>query len=167
MNDGTLWISPSSGATLFRLVGRGSFQNAGLLKKAAGEAWASGCRRIVIDLAECLGMDSTFLGVLAGMALRSQRDNGAVILSRTSPRNRDVLRKMGLHRLLTVEDAPAAAPTSQGQAIEGGRESMDQSVQTMIEAHHNLVTADPRNESRFQDVIDFLNESAKRRAGGA
>ncbi len=150
-------------SAFFRVVGRGSFQNAGLLKEAAGEVWGKGCRRLVVDLADCRTMDSTFLGILAGLALRSRKEQGEVILTRVAGRNRELVEKMGLDRIMTVEEAPAPAAPENGRELVAGAPTKEETTQTMLEAHKNLIEADPANEQRFQDVVEFLSESAKRR----
>ena len=62
-NERTVWV---------RVSGRGSFQNSGPLKDFAKEMLARGYKSFVIDLGECPVMDSTFMGTLAGIALKLQ-----------------------------------------------------------------------------------------------
>jgi len=148
-------------------VGRGTFQNAGLLKEAAGEMWNKGCRRLVVDLADCRTMDSTFLGILAGLALRSRKDQGEVILTSVMGRNRDLIEKMGLDRIMTVEEDAGGSGPGSARELVGDAPSKAETTRTMLEAHKNLIEVDPTNEQRFQDVVDFLRESAQRRGAGA
>lgn len=166
MNQGTLWVSAGPVSAFFRVVGRGTFQNAGLLKEAAGEVWSKGCRRVVVDLADCRTMDSTFLGILAGLALRSRKESGEVILTRVEGRNRELVEKMGLDRIMTVERDPKGTGAGPAHELVGGEMSREETRQTMLEAHKNLIEVDPGNEQRFQDVVDFLRESVKRRPAG-
>jgi anti-anti-sigma factor len=164
VNQGTLWVNAGPLAAFFRVVGRGSFQNAGLLKEAAGEVWNKGCRRLVVDLAECRTMDSTFLGILAGLALRSRKENGEFVLTRVAGRNRELVEKMGLDRIVTV--AESAAVAGGASEVVGKEPSKEETRQTMLEAHKNLIEVDPANEQRFQDVVEFLSDSARRRPAG-
>ena len=54
-------------------------------------------------------MDSTFLGVLAGIALelRKRTPKGSLVLARMGQRNLELIRNLGLHQLLTVDTADA------------------------------------------------------------
>ena len=64
-----------------------------------------GKTRFVMDFQNCASMDSTFLGVLAGAALdlRRRHPPGSLVLCRVGRRNLELLRNLGLHRLLTVD----------------------------------------------------------------
>ena len=53
-----------------RVAGRGSFLESGSLKEFGREMVNRGYREFVFDLEECAMMDSTFMGTMAGMALR-------------------------------------------------------------------------------------------------
>ena len=55
--DEFLWV---------RCSGRGSFANSPTVKSLGDDYIASGGRLIVIDLETCSGIDSTFMGTLAG-----------------------------------------------------------------------------------------------------
>lgn len=121
---------------------------------------------MVVDLADCRTMDSTFLGILAGLALRSRKECGEVILTRVEGRNRELIEKMGLDRIMTVEGDPKGTGTGPARELVGGEMSREETTRTMLEAHKNLIEVDPGNEQRFQDVVDFLRESVKRRPAG-
>lgn len=140
-------------AVWVRVVGRGSFQNSSGLKDFATEMNRRGHREFIVDLEECELMDSTFMGTLAGIALKLGHEGSFKVL-RANARNLKVLQNLGLDRIFTVEEAPAApAPAlreaAAGQAVEAKREAI-------IEAHENLVAANPANAVRFKDVIEFL-----------
>ena len=53
-----------------RVEGRGSFLNSTGLKEFAREMTNRGYREFVLDLKQCPVMDSTFMGTMAGIALR-------------------------------------------------------------------------------------------------
>ena len=75
--------------------------------------------RIVLDFENCKGMDSTFLGILAGTALelRKQTPAGVLILSNLGERNHELVCNLGLQNLLTIaEEIPENCDT--GSAAE-------------------------------------------------
>ena len=142
-------------AAWVRIEGRGTFQNSAGLKKFAAEMQRRGLREFVIDLKDCELMDSTFLGTLTGIAL-SLGPDGKFTIVRTNARNRDVLRNLGLDRIFAVEDTlPAPAPSLLESA-----EPLTARRETIIEAHENLVAANPDNAIRFKDVLEFLRHEA-------
>ncbi len=65
-----------------------------LVKEALGE-----CKYIVLDLRSVTHIDSTGLGVLAGLHASARQAGGGIKLANLNPRLRDVL---GITRLLTI-----------------------------------------------------------------
>ena len=151
-NNRIVWI---------RVVGKGSFHCSTSLKDFAREMINRGHREFIMDLKECPVMDSTFMGTLAGIALRL-RDvgQGNLHVININERNLDLLQGLGLDQLFSIDtsgvedqpDEPMAAPASQEQR---DRESTSK---TMLEAHEALVKADPTNLTKFKDVLEYLRQ---------
>lgn len=152
-------VDAYSDPVVVRVTGRACFQNSACLREFVTEMLHQKKTRFVFDFQQCTSMDSTFLGVLAGIALdlRKLPAGGSLVLARMSARNLELVRNLGLHRLLTVEtgDFP--------MAFEGCNTVLQCQDQTeldharlVLEAHENLVTADESNRSKFQDVLAFL-----------
>jgi anti-anti-sigma regulatory factor len=142
-----------------RIEGRASFANSGSLKDFAAEMMRQGKNRFVIDFAACTSMDSTFLGVLAGLALGLRRLNppGSLTLARVGERNLELIRNLGLHRLATVDSGSFPMKFAGGaQALDQQARSELESARLVLEAHENLVNADAANAAKFQDVLAFL-----------
>src|SRR5688500_9318749 len=59
-----------------KVAGRANFSGSVDLKTLVNSMWAKGYHHFVLDLSECLLMDSTFLGVLAGLGLKLNGTNG-------------------------------------------------------------------------------------------
>ncbi len=152
-------VDAFSDPVIVRITGRAFFQNSACLRDFVTEILRQGKSRFVLDFQKCESMDSTFLGVLAGVALDLKRrpGGGSIVLARMAPRNLELVRNLGLHRLLTID--AGELPLTQN---DGGK-PLDCRVQTELEqarlvldAHENLVEADESNRSKFQDVLAFL-----------
>jgi len=65
--DGFVWI---------RIKGKGSFSTSPPLKGFIERSLESGETQFVIDLGDCPAMHSTFMGTLAGLAMRLSRTAG-------------------------------------------------------------------------------------------
>jgi len=139
-----------------RVEGRGSFQNSAGLKDFATEMKRRGFREFVVDLKDCELMDSTFLGTLTGIALGLGPD-GKLTVVRANPRNREVMANLGLDRVFTVEDTAPAPPPATLESAEAGSPRPARR-ELLIEAHENLLAADPENAIRFKDVLEFLQQ---------
>ena|SRR5258708_23424700 len=152
-------VDAFSDPVLVRIQGRAAFQNSAGLKDFFSTMIAKGARRFAVDFLSCASMDSTFLGVLAGTALQLRKLSppGSLTLCRLSARNLELVKNLGLHRLLTVDAAAPANIDKAGQVIENPKARDDVAgARLVLEAHENLVTADSSNQDRFQDVMDFL-----------
>jgi anti-anti-sigma factor len=157
----TFLVDAASDPVLIRIEGRASFQNSSSLRDFIQEMIRQGKKKLVIDFIGCSSMDSTFLGVLAGAAieLRKQQPPGSFVLSRLSQRNLELVRNLGLHRLLTIDDLNSGLPEA-GQSFKplGSHVNLTEieNARLVLEAHENLVAADSDNKTKFQDVLTFL-----------
>src|SRR5215470_11903034 len=98
----TVWV---------QVRGKGSFQNSPGLKEFAREMIQRGHRYFAIDLAACPTMDSTFMGTLAGVALRL-RDlhEGELRVVNANARNAELLMGLGLDQVLVLDRNPVCIP---------------------------------------------------------
>jgi anti-anti-sigma factor len=152
---------------VIRVSGRCSFQNSAYLEKAAELCQSeTGPCSFVLDLRDCQAMDSTFLGTLAGIALRQKaagRDTLiAVNVSKPLQRTMSLL---GLTHILDIREAHTDWKPDQEIAVgETDKVEMSRAEQVahMIEAHRRLIEIDSGNEVRFEDVLKYLDESLER-----
>ena len=156
----TFLVDPHSDPVVVRIDGRACFQNSACLRDFVGEMLRQGKTRFVLDFTSCASMDSTFLGVLAGAALELKKTTpaGSLVLSRVGPRNLELIRNLGLHRLLTVDagDFPMNF-AGRGTALDCAPDRTElEQARLVLEAHENLCTADEANRAKFQDVLSFL-----------
>lgn len=166
-----LQVAIEGDTAYIRLCGRGSFKISKSLKEFGIAAVEQNANRIVLDLTNCVGMDSTFMGVLAGLAFRLRKKNKGVLhMVNLSPRTRGLLTTLGLDQLVQPSMI-GSTPTDfqqvfdQGvplQALHGGDESRRETAAMMLEAHENLVELSPENLPRFKDVLTFLREDLKK-----
>ncbi len=154
-----------------RVVGRGTFKISTGLKRFGIAAIELDCRRFVVDLADCVSMDSTFMGVLVGVAFNMRRNGqGEIHLVNLSPRLELVLGTLGLDQVMLVHMEGSTPPEfedvlEQAEFDETDTESETprDRVETMIGAHESLVEADPDNSPKFKDVLSFLREDLRKK----
>jgi anti-anti-sigma factor len=181
MSDSAKGISVACTAdeVFVRVVGRGTFQNSQPLRRFVLEMIEKNYRRFTVDVGACPNMDSTFLGVLAGIGLRLRQDgkpDARIRIVRVSPRNVELLQTLGLDRLFTI--CAAGEQTTEpfwpsGVAVERLADTdvealskpldKNETTDLMLDAHDNLIRADQRNVPRFSSVTKFLRESLDRR----
>ena len=142
-----------------KIAGRACFQNSASLRDFFTEMIKSGRRHFAVDFGGCASMDSTFLGVLAGTALELRRLDppGSVVLCNIGARNLELVRNLGLHRIMTI-DANGECPTGSNPEVlhQEGRGTEVQNARLVLRAHESLCEVDPENREKFQDVLEFL-----------
>lgn len=136
------------------------------MKGFGDERITAGERCLVVDLGACTGMDSTFMGTLAGMATRlSAQDGGALQIADTGPRNRRSLEDLGLDFLLEIdppdaiwqsriEQVRAALRLPQKTAAPGQLER----AAHVLEAHQVLADTNDKNARVFSTVVSMLED---------
>ena len=143
-----------------RVEGNGSSTNSTALRKFAKEMIHRGAREFVVDLVNCQGMDSTFMGTLAGITFwLRELGEGSLSVVNLNQRNAETLSNPGLDHLFNVR-VSSIGKDEQVLPIPSD-ENRTARAQTMLEAHEALVKSAPENISKFQDVIQFLEEELR------
>jgi anti-sigma B factor antagonist len=169
--DSICFAELPGGLVVVKILGRGSFTNSVELKRLGDylfERHAGHKPHFIIDLDACTTMDSTFMGVLASVALREKREVAdQLIVVNANPQNFRLLHTLGLAHFMDVRTSNEAAPnTDNARFREAEAEEVPRvdRIIHMIEAHQNLCEIDSENEVRFEGVLKYLNESLKREA---
>jgi anti-sigma B factor antagonist len=162
----SILVGVTSRSVHIKVEGKGSFQISPALKEFSKRMLDRGFRSFIVDLNSCSVMDSTFMGTLAGIALRLREfGNGCLVVRNANKRNADLLENLGLNNLFEIESkVPSTkSETSLEAAPLEPTNSMDRSDQAtcMIEAHEALVDADPENLARFKDVLEYLKQDLR------
>ena len=163
-----LLVMADEGCACVRIIGRANFTSSVDFKALVDDLEAKGCSHFVLDLSECVLMDSTFLGVLAGLGLKLSGGNGdqaqrGVELFNPSPRIVELLDTLGVLHLFKVTRGSFTPPAS-GQPAEriAAEPSKEEVGRTCLEAHQTLMDLNPANAAKFKDVAQFLAEGMKK-----
>lgn len=134
------------------------------MKEFGDSRIAAGEKCLVVDLGECSGMDSTFMGTLAGMAARlSVHPDGVLHIADPGSRNRRSLEDLGLDFLMEI-DPPCAAWRG---SIDTVRETLSrpgglppitpiERTKMVLEAHQELASQSEKNAQTFSQVVKML-----------
>lgn len=155
-----------------RIVGRGSLKMGPSLREFLAAAERRGILQAFLDLEACETLDSTLLGIVAGLAMRLRRKGGGVVVAGFSAKTLGLFRTLGLDHLIEVapgcSDVPGTGarrtdPTLAGLKTLGRAAASRAADETILEAHEDLVAASADNLPRFRDVIEFMRDSVARR----
>jgi anti-anti-sigma regulatory factor len=146
----TVWV---------RVEGKGSFLNSTGLKEFAKEMINRGFREFAIDLKNCTVMDSTFMGTLAGVALRLRElGQGTLRVTNLNERNSDLLSNLGLDQLFVIESRNSTSAQAAQTPLAAAAPDKTTQAQTMLEAHEACVEANEANAAKFKDVLEYLKQ---------
>ncbi len=147
-----IWIRPE---------GRGTFIESPIVKNFVEASVGEGQTSFAIDLEACAGMDSTFMGMIAGLGMEFQKNGKAsLVVVGASEKNLASLQELGLHHIVDINP-------NKGSWV--GRMEEARSHLTKIEiedetdkeghilkCHEDLCVADDSNLNRFRTVLDML-----------
>jgi anti-anti-sigma regulatory factor len=145
-----------------RVEGKGNFLNSGNFKDFAREMVNRGYREFVIDLEHCSMMDSTFMGTMAGVALRLRElGHGHLHVVHCGTRSRELLTGLGLDQIFDIHANGSVAPSCRTLEETAPRDPVADKhdrAEQMLAAHEALCKAAPENVSRFKDVLEYLKQ---------
>lgn len=166
-----LQVAIQGNTAFVRVQGRATFRVSKSMKAFGQTAIERGAVQLVLDMRDCIGMDSTFMGVLAGLALQLRdKDPGKLYLVNCTPHTRGLLATLGLDQLVEPHEQgqpalPVVDELNESQPMTAAPASNDTQHETammMLEAHETLVALTPENAPRFRDVVAFLREDVAR-----
>lgn len=151
-----------------KISGRATFVQSMDFKRVLSELSDRGFVRFHIDLAECQNMDSTFLGVLAGVGLKyhtssqGQNTTGLVKILNPSERLSDLLDNLGISHLFDIEKGVCPFECGDFSDVEKDGSDKTELTRNCLEAHQTLMNICPDNVIKFKDVANFLAEDLKK-----
>lgn len=161
MDSSQILVFSEADKAVVKILGKGSFQNAHLLKSFYTEVIPKGALYFYINLQECSYLDSTFLGTLALLGSTLRKKQGKLFVVNASPRNLELMQNLGLDRIFTITSAPLTALSVDDADLQkASAPSLDKTAsgQQMLEAHEMLIEIDSRNLAKFKDVVAYLRE---------
>lgn len=143
--------------------------NSPRMKAWVEEHISLGSHQFVIDLQDCTGMDSTFMGTMAGIAMRLMRfPDGRLYVTDASEKNAQSLEDLGLGSFIEINPDSAAWIDDKAlirkSLVECSDSVANDRAQHVYEAHKQLVDADEGNTEKFSTVLDCLEAELKKRA---
>jgi anti-anti-sigma factor len=158
MEEAKVLVARHDTVVAIRVVGRASFKVSSELRAFAEKAFAEGVTSVVVDLSECISMDSTFMGVLAMIGLRG-RNRANLVLVNADESHRDLLDGIGVSMVWTYADEPVPEVSWETlcKAAAGTAEAEDVG-QTILDAHRTLMELTPENIPKFKNVVDMVSK---------
>ncbi|MSU36386.1 MAG: anti-sigma factor antagonist [Pedosphaera sp.] len=155
-----------------KVIGRATAKQAPGFAKAIEGMQSRGVCQFIVDLSECLTMDSTFSGKLVFFALAnlpaplSPEKGKRFILVRPNAAILDLLDTLYVMEFFTIAHAYDGASLPTGEAREQPVTPVEKSDvnECCLDAHQVLSQLHPKNAEKFKDVVRFLEEELASKA---
>lgn len=166
MSSANLSVLVGKNFACIKIAGRANFASSPDFKTLLSELAQKGFGHFIIDLTECVLMDSTFLGVLAGFGMKLNPQGApaerGIELHGATARVSELLENLGAAHLFKLTAGELKLPGDVKTSVpESINPSHEQIARTSLEAHQTLMAMNPENVARFKDVAQFLAEDLK------
>ena len=157
-----LLVSVGEQTVLIKIAGRANFDASVNFKTLINELRQKNYDRYLLDLSDCLLMDSTFLGVLAGFGLklaspRATQAGAAIELLNPNVRVSELLENLGVaHLFKIVRGDPLLLEKMEPLPTATANPTRQEMSRTSLDAHQTLMEINPANIPKFKDVAQFL-----------
>jgi anti-sigma B factor antagonist len=161
-----LLVFASGHLACVKIVGRANFTSSIDFKTLLNELLHQNYACLLVDLSECVLMDSTFLGVLAQFGLKTNPANtpgkNGIELLNPNVRVAELLENLGALQLFQIINGTLQLPDDvKTCTLEPTNPTHEEITRTSLEAHQTLMAVNPENIARFKDVTQFLAEDLK------
>ena len=158
-------VGQFEGFSWIRCEGKGSFLNSPAVKEFGEARIRRGEECLVVDLEDCTGMDSTFMGTLAGLASKLTENKGRLQVATPGDKNRSSLEDLGLDFLMEIDPEEAGWKGVEAKARDllkektaGMAAGTETHTRHVLEAHEILSEANEENRKKFSGVVGMLGK---------
>ena len=157
MKKADLLIAHNKGVYTIMVEGRANFDY-GLPLRNFAKNLDNSFTQIAIDLRSCLGMDSTFMGIMAMIGLKAKKNNVQVEILNADENNRYLLEGLGLDKLFKFVNKDTCNICNEKIAPDATSCSVLNTAKTVVEAHKTLIRVDKKNIPKFEKVVEFAQQ---------
>lgn len=152
-----LVVSRADDAVLVQVFGLGNMFLAPTLQTFVESELNAGFLNFVVNLQDCQGMDSTFMGTFIGLSAEIRRRFGWFCLVNVSDENKRLLRMLGILNLVSIHEGNFPVAEGKSTVLYPSEDPYTRQKQ-IHSAHRMLIEADPQNVQRFGPFIKALEE---------
>ena len=161
--NGYYEVAVGNRAIYLRVHGLASMNNCLCARDFIEQEMAGAHSFLIVDLGDCTGLDSTFMGIMAGAATHPRSNPPpAVAVVNATPSLKTLLTDVGLTELLLVEDEPFDESGIEFVRLpDDGTE--EERLACVREAHESLIRISASNERIFRPFLAALESDMKKK----
>ena len=162
MKESDVLISHNAGIYKIKIEGRANFEYGPPLRNLAKELEHETFTIISVNLKECCGMDSTFMGILAMIGLRAKKIAAAMEIVNASASNIALLKGLGLSSLFKFVEREEVVSLGDDWDEASEKGSSFETAEAVHDAHDTLMDVAPENIPKFKTVVDLAKKDIDR-----
>jgi anti-sigma B factor antagonist len=158
MENARLLVAEQGPLILFQLHGRGTLKLCQEFSLYCDDMLVrEDIKSVMLDLANCASMDSTFMGIMVKIGIRA-KGRLALLVVNANESHHDLLDGVGVSRVWKYVNSPVPELSwaTLAAATAGAVKDMAGKSQIILEAHQALMAIDPANIPKFQNVVDMI-----------
>ncbi|MEK7483575.1 MAG: STAS domain-containing protein [Planctomycetota bacterium] len=157
-SKGTLQYAELQNRLYFQVTGLANMDLANPFQKITQMKLKEAQTSFFIDLKECRGMDSTFMGVLIGIAIYDEGEKKTEVhILNANSHNKKLMQSLGLDQVVYVVPENTMLP-KELHFMELTSSTTGDRIKLIHRAHQNLVDIDPRNAEQFGSFLELLKK---------
>lgn len=150
-------------AILIIVKGKATQNNSLYFREFAEEMMSQGVKNFIIDLKECTGMDSTFMGTLTMLALSADsttsKDHSASCqILNTTEYHKNLLATLGLLNILPIVEEPVTLPSVETSQLPEYDANPKKRLQLILDAHKKLIEVSEQNKLIFEEFVQEMSK---------
>ena len=169
-SDTSIYVGCLEETAWVRIEGVATKDTSSGIRRYFSDRFSEGLRNYVIDLENCRLIDSTFIGILTGLAGNIAEDDGGnqgeVKVIHSNERNTRSICKLGLDNLIKIEKDGNGSTELENRISEHldpleDEDEVDDRAEKedmIIKAHEDICSANEENYEKFSDVLRFLRK---------
>lgn len=166
MNKATYVYTLQDNILYLKMTGKCNYANCGgfeqLLHSFADQNHQF--HQIILDLTELEWVDSTVLGLMAGLTRLLKHASTAPVIVTSNSDIIHLLTSLSFNRFFNI--ITTSPPFVQKyKELESTQLPEKEQAETILEAHKNLIRLNPENIEQFRDVIELFEESLHSSSG--
>lgn len=149
-----------------RVVGKATFDCSAALLDMIKSLDPKTLNSAALDLSECTGMDSTFMGIITKLALIAKQAGVTPVIQDASEFNQQLLAGLGIKKFFEFgvrQNRTDTVPVPKLMVdLAGAKIDEQTSAETVLDAHETLMEADEGNKAKFGAVVDLVREDIEK-----
>jgi anti-sigma B factor antagonist len=157
--SGTFFTTSYQSSIFVKIDGWAVQNNSLFFKDFIDKMVAANFDDFIIDLLDCKGMDSTFMGTLLYIMNQIKTIKPPITLINVSEDHKELLQNLGIIDMLNISEHSIEIPKNNMQRlILNSSHCPKQQIELVKKAHECLVELNDKNKEEFRDFLEILNE---------